>query len=159
MTFAVPFDDSKLAQAALVRAGEYADALAEDVVALTVVPQGGNYAEEKGWVEDADQFDIQATVDYLQKRVETLVPDADFEFETERRRPPEGAIANELRDMAVQVDASVVFIGSDNAGRIVTPVSSVGETVAANRTYDVHVVRSVEPVTISGLDDSSDHDD
>ena len=35
MTFVVPFDGSKLAEAALVRATEYGDVLDEDVVAVT----------------------------------------------------------------------------------------------------------------------------
>ncbi|GAB7020858.1 hypothetical protein JCM18750_37200 [Halostagnicola bangensis] len=45
MTFVVPFDRSGLSKAALVRAGEYSQALEEPV---TVVPERKRYAREKG---------------------------------------------------------------------------------------------------------------
>ena len=52
MTFVVPFDGSKLAKAALVRAVEYSTALEEDVTAVTVIPERKRYAREKGWIEE-----------------------------------------------------------------------------------------------------------
>ena len=47
--------------------------------------------------------------------------------------------------MARDEDASVVFIGSDNAGSLVSSVSSVGSTVAADEAYDVFIVRHEDP--------------
>jgi hypothetical protein len=41
-----------------------------------------------------------------------------------------------------ECDASLVFVGSDNAGRMVTSISSVGGSVAADTAYDVVVVRN-----------------
>jgi hypothetical protein len=34
-----------------------------------------------------------------------------------------------------------VFIGSENAGRVSTPVCSVGAPVSEDPRYDVHIVR------------------
>jgi hypothetical protein len=41
------------------------------------------------------------------------------------------------------MDADVVVVGSENAGRVLSPVSSVGSTVASG-SYDVFVVRSTD---------------
>ena len=46
----------------------------------------------------------------------------------------------------------VVFVGSDNAGRIARPVSSVSSSVAAERAYDVYLVRDAKPSEIAALD-------
>jgi len=54
MTFLVPFDGSYLAEAALLRAAEYGEALDEDVIALTVVPDDEAYAIDVGWYEDGE---------------------------------------------------------------------------------------------------------
>jgi hypothetical protein len=36
-----------------------------------------------------------------------------------------------------------VFVGSENAGRVSTPISSVGSPVSEDPDYDVHIVRRV----------------
>ena len=51
--------------------------------------------------------------------------------------------------MIREADASMVFIGSENAGNLVTAVSSVGAHVAANDQYDVVIVRHREPTKLS----------
>ena len=45
----------------------------------------------------------------------------------------------------------MVFVGSGNAGRLVTSLSSVGGTLASNGAYDVVIVRNRTPPRIGGL--------
>jgi len=45
-----------------------------------------------------------------------------------------------------------VFLGSDNVGRVVTPLTSVGVHVAAEESYDVFIVRHPAPPTLETLD-------
>lgn len=152
MTFAVPFDGSDLASAALVRAGEYARVLDESVVVMSAVSTHYHYAKEKGWVERRGEFDIETVARHLWEQARDLVDDIDFEYELVGPRPPAGAIAKAIRNMIRREEPSVVFVGSDNAGRIAAPVSSVGDSVAAADAYDVYLVRSTDPPAIDGLD-------
>ena len=57
MTLLVPFDGSTLSTAALEKASEHAELTDEDVVAVTIVPDDGDYARERGWIQDHEQFD------------------------------------------------------------------------------------------------------
>ena len=78
----------------------------------------------------------------VHERVTDLVPSADFEHRTVDRYAPSGKISTEVTKMAEQEDASMVFIGSENAGRVVTSVTSVGGAVADDSNYDVVIVRN-----------------
>ncbi|SDQ44966.1 universal stress protein [Natronobacterium texcoconense] len=151
MTFVVPFDGSDLAEAALVRAVEYGRALEEDVAAVTVVPERTRYAREKGWIDEDEPYDVDAVVDCLREQVEALASDATFEYERIREFPPEDRIADHVERLALEHDPSVVFLGSDNVGRVVTPLTSVGVHVAAERSYDVFVVRHVSPPKVDTI--------
>ena len=53
-------------------------------------------------------------------------------------------VVRTVRVVAQEVDATIVFVGSENAGRVSTPVSSVGAPVSEDPRYDVHIVRHVE---------------
>jgi hypothetical protein len=64
---------------------------------------------------------------------------------------PQRTVANRVRDVARSVDASIVFLGSENAGRLVTNLTSVGSSIAADSAYDVVIVRHPER---SALDSS-----
>ena len=152
MTFAVPFDGSDLAEAALVRAGEYAQALDESVVVVSVVSTRPHYAIEKGWIEHREEFDIETVARRLWEQARDLVPEVGFRYELVGPRPPAGAIAKAIRNVISRIEPTVVFIGSDNAGRIATPISSVGGTVASSRVHDVYLVRDTNPPEIDGLD-------
>lgn len=153
MTFVVPFDGSELAEAALVRALEYSAALGEDVVAVSVVPERTRYAREKGWVDADELYDVDAVVDELGRRVAELAPEADFEYERIREYPPAGELADRVECLAREHDPSVVFLGSENAGSVVTPVASVVARVAEEDAYDVYIVRHPVPSTIESLED------
>ncbi|WP_265109941.1 universal stress protein [Halosolutus halophilus] len=151
MTFVVPFDGSELAEAALVRAVEYATALDEDVVAVSVVPERKRYAREKGWIEENESYDVDAVVARLREQVRTLAPDATFEYERIREFPPESKLAGHIERLALDHDPSVVFLGSDNVGRVVTPLTSVGVHIAAEESYDVFIVRQPEPPKVDAI--------
>ena len=152
MTFVVPFDGTELAEAALVRAVEYGNALDEDVAAVTVVPERKRYAREKGWIEAGEPLDADAVVEGLRERVEALAPEATFEYERIREFPPEERIADHVERLALRHEPSVVFLGSDNVGRVVTPLTSVGVHVAADRAYDVFIVRRRAPPEVDAIE-------
>jgi len=138
MVFLVPYDGSELSKAALERATEFASD--EEIIALTVIPSGQHYAEMKGWT------DATVAVDDVQSRLEAEVsdvaPEATFEVVRTESRPPSAKIAKIIRRKAIGHDASVVFLGSTNAGRRMSPVSSIGPGVVSDESYDVYLART-----------------
>jgi len=142
MTVVVPFDGSALSIAALERASEVKSTFGGPVHAFTVVP-GGNteYARERGWVDADGVFDPGTVISAIASQVEAVEPDATFAYDVVNRYAPSGVIANRIRRYARTQNATLVVIGSNNAGRIVTSVSSVGSPVAADESYDVLLVR------------------
>lgn len=156
MTLIVPFDGSKLAASALIRATEFGTVFDEDVLAVSVIPKDDrDYAREKGWIGRNDAFDMESIVSMLHQEVTDVCPTAGFQYKVVDRFAPSGTIANRLRQVARDENASMVFIGSENAGHLVTAVSSVGGTVAADDAYDVVIVRHRSPKKIAKLKDAS----
>lgn len=142
MTFVVPFDGSDLSGAALVRAVEFGSVLDEPVVAVTAVPnRNKRYARERGWLGPEESFDHDAVVERLQGLVESIAPEVDYRDLVVERYAPSGSIASSLRREAEALGASMVFVGSENAGRLVSTLTSVGSNVAADQDYDVVIVR------------------
>jgi nucleotide-binding universal stress UspA family protein len=151
MTLLVPFDGSPLAGAALSRAAQFADTFDDSVVAVAVVPVGDtDYARDCGWIEPGEAFDYDAIVSTLREQVREHAPDAEFRAECVSRGVQAGSIARIIRRTARDLGASMVFVGSDNAGRLVTTLSSVGGNVASDRTYDVVIVRHTAPYPPDG---------
>jgi nucleotide-binding universal stress UspA family protein len=158
MTLVVPFDGSRLAEAALVRATEFGNVFDEDVLAVSVIPKGDtDYAREHGWITQDEEFDMGSVVSTLHKQVTNLSPSADFRHKVVDRYAPSGSIANRIRKVAQKEDASMVFLGSENAGHLVTSVSSIGASVVAEDSYDVVIVRDRSPAKIAKLEDASPH--
>ena len=158
MTFIVPFDGSTLAEAALVRATEFGSLTDEAVLAVSVIPNGNrNYAQKRGWIQPDDEFDLKQICSTIHKHVTDLCPSADFRHKVVDKYAPSGTIANRLRRVARDEDASMVFIGSENAGRFVTSLSSVGASVGADTAYDVVIVRHRRPSKIATLRQNSPH--
>jgi hypothetical protein len=160
VTFLVPFDGSPLARAALVQARVYAVALNEappslkrelrragpvDVVAMSVVPDSARYAREKGWIGDDEALDVRAVAGRLHEQVTDIDPGAGFHYVRVDGAAMAGTISSRLRRRAEEDDVSVVFVGSENAGRIITPLTSVAGGVTASMAYDVHIVRHPMP--------------
>ncbi|MFD1562645.1 universal stress protein [Haloarchaeobius amylolyticus] len=157
MTFLVSYDESYLADAALTRATEYADALDEDVVAVAVIPEDDErYAREKNWLEKDEEFDVQTIASFIHEQVVNIAPEASFRYERSPTSASSG-IATELQRVADDERPSVVFLGSDNAGQIVTPVTSVAGNVAEDATYDVHIVRYFSPTAVQEIEASGDY--
>ena len=147
MVLLVPFDGSELATAALRRATEFAELTDEPLVVLSVLTDDERFARERGWVGADEPYDPDAIAERLEAAVREVAPDATFRHE----RPSDAGematttmdVARTIREVAREVDASVVFVGSENAGRVSTPISSVGSPVSEDPDYDVHIVRRV----------------
>ncbi|WP_248517167.1 universal stress protein [Salinarchaeum laminariae] len=149
MVYVVPFDDSPLSRTALRRAGEFASAMDEEVVALVVVPPSTEYAREKGWIDPGEPFDADRIARGLRTVVREVAPDASVEIETtdetDYRASVTTDVVRRIRQTAAELDASVLFVGSANAGSVTTPVTSVGSPVSDDPQYDVHVIRHADP--------------
>lgn len=155
MSLLVPYDGSTLAQAALRRADAFGTVFDEPVVAVSVIPEGNtSYARERGWLGPEDSYDRQRIVTHLHDGVTELVPAAHFRYVMVDRYAPTGTIAKRLRRIAREESASMVFVGSENVGRIATGLSTVGGTVAADDAYDVVIVRRDRPTALDAIRES-----
>lgn len=138
----VPFDGTTLSEAALARGSEFGKALDQEILAVAVIPNSNTeYARRRGWLEAGEQFDPEAVVSRLSDQVTDVAPEAAFEYEVVDRYASAGVIAKTIRKHAKRAGAQLVVIGSENAGNIVTSVSSVGGSVASDDAYDVLIVR------------------
>jgi nucleotide-binding universal stress UspA family protein len=155
MTYVVPFDDQRLARVALDRAHSYAGLTDERVVAVTVVPKNPSYARERDWLGPDESFDAKLVLERLAGEIDSIAPDAEFEYVLADRYASPGTISSKIRREARNLDATVVFVGSENAGRMLTTLRSVGHSVAADDTYDVHIVRHARATGVPALDDHS----
>jgi nucleotide-binding universal stress UspA family protein len=149
VTLLVPFDGSDLAETALKRAREFATYRDEEVVALTVVPDDETFAEERGWIEPGEPYDPEAVCTAFELRVKEIDDDATFRCEPamSSEHPTATTIDNvthTVREVAAELDVTIIFIGSENAGRVSTPVTSVGDPISTDAKYDVHIVRRAE---------------
>jgi nucleotide-binding universal stress UspA family protein len=147
MVLLVPYDGSTLAGAALARAAEFSPFTDEEVVVLSVFPTDGEFARTHGWIEEGEAYDPEAVAEDLRVRASETAPDARFraEFlesdEASLLATATTDITRRIREVAAEEDASIVFIGSENAGRVSRPVTSVGSPVSEDPRYDVHIVR------------------
>ncbi|MCG1002813.1 MULTISPECIES: universal stress protein [Halobacterium] len=141
MTYVVAFDNSPLSQAALDRAVAFARATGEAVVAVTAIPRDSTEARERGWLGGDETFSVEQVAQNLTENVTDFDPDVGFDYRVVDKYAPRGRVSRAVRDLAVEHDATVVFIGSDNAGRMVGGITSVGQNVSADDRYDVHIVR------------------
>lgn len=143
MTFVVPFDGSTATEAALTRARDFGDALDEAVRVISIIPSNNaRYARQRGWLASDEPFDVERIAATLSTQVEEIAPDASFTYERCSRDATANSISKPIRKFAKRHDASTVFVGSDNAGRIVTTVGSVGGRISADGAYDILIVRS-----------------
>lgn len=141
MTYLAAYDGSPLADAALRRAAAFARDEDEDLVVASVVPTDEPLAETYDLVEDGE-YDPEAAAERLRTDARSIAPDCAFRARRVDPYAGKGRIATEISHVIREVDADLVVVGSDNAGRVVEPVSSVGSSVASGTDYDVLVVRS-----------------
>lgn len=152
MTLLVPFDGSPLSKAALVRAAQFETVLEEGVVAVSVIPSGNaRYARERGWLAEGEAFDADAIAAHLREEASELAPDAAFHAVFVDKYAPGGTIANRIRSFAREQDATILFVGSENAGRIVSALT-VGRTVSGGGSYDTFIVSQERPPAIDALE-------
>jgi len=152
MTLVVPYDGSELSKTALIRAAQFNAVFDQNVIAVTVVPRNNSsYARTKGWIKPTEPFDRQAIVDSLRESVAEITPEVTFEPLSVGRNAPAGTIANKIRQFAREKEASIVFIGSENAGRMVGSLS-VGSSVSAEQSYDTMIISQARPTKIKELE-------
>jgi len=152
MTLVVPYDGSELAKTALIRAVQFDTVFEQGVVAVVVVPRNNTtYARTRGWIDQDEPFDRTAVVSRLRESVEEIAPAARFEHISVGRNAPAGTIANKIRKFARNKQASIVFIGSENAGRMVGSLS-VGSSVSAEQSYDTMIISHARPTKIQELE-------
>jgi nucleotide-binding universal stress UspA family protein len=151
MTFLVPYDGSDLSRAALVRAVEYAEALGEPVTAVVVLPEDDRgYAREKRWIGEDEAYDPETVGEEITEEVHSVDEDVSVRTEVIADVTADH-VARRIKSLAGAIQPSVVFLGSENAGQVVAPVSSVGSGVAADAEYDVHIVRHWSPTLVQEL--------
>ncbi|KPN29727.1 universal stress protein family protein [Halolamina pelagica] len=156
MTLVVPFDGSDLAESALVRATAFDAVFDEGVVAVTVVPrENTEYARGADWIEDDEYFDLSTVVGRLEDHVESIAPDARYRYETVGQYASAGTITKRVRRIARDEDASIVVVGSENAGHLTVSISSIGGGIAADDAYDVLIVRSQHPSKVEKVQEAS----
>lgn len=142
MVFVVPFDGSARTKAALKRAKEFGSGADESLIAVAAIPDGNtSYARQMGWLASDEPYTFETVVSRLRSDVNTIAPDAKFEPLRLYKRASGSQIAKPIRKFAKNHDASTVFIGSDNAGRLITSQNSIGGRIATDRNYDVCIVR------------------
>jgi nucleotide-binding universal stress UspA family protein len=149
MTLLVPFDDSPLSRAALRRASEFAGFMNREVVALTIIPDDTDYAEERGWLTAQTPSAFEAIAARLKGKAHEVAPNARF-----RAEPLDGEddpvatttldVVRKIRQVANEEDAEILFVGSENAGRVASPLSSVGNPLSEDAAYDIHIVRHAD---------------
>ncbi|MFB6184697.1 MAG: universal stress protein [Haloarculaceae archaeon] len=149
MTLLVPYDGSALSKAALERAVEFAAFMDAEVIVLSVLPEDGvEYALQRGWLNEDESYDPGTIRDRLEAEVADLAPAATFRFQQAADLAEQSTIEMDvvrtIRNVAAEVGAEIVFVGSENAGRVSTPVTSVGAPVSEDPRYDVHIVRHPE---------------
>ncbi|ATW87448.1 nucleotide-binding universal stress UspA family protein [Halohasta litchfieldiae] len=152
MTLVVPYDNSELSKTALIRAAQFSTVFDQRVVAVSVVPRNNTtYARERDWIGSNERFDTEAVVTTLRESVAKIAPEATFDHISVGRDAPSGTIANKIRRFARQNDASIVFVGSENAGRIVGTLT-VGSSVTTDRSYETMIIPHAKPVKIKELE-------
>lgn len=144
MTYLVAFDGSSLSEAALRRASTIAPAADESVLVVSVIPTDEVLAAEYDLGDPDEGYDPGTAADRLREAAHSIAPDAPIRVESVDAYAGKGQIAAVISRVAREAAASVVFVGSENAGRVVRPVSSVGGAVASRGDYDVFIVRSAD---------------
>lgn len=151
MALVVPFDGSELSKSALIRAAQFDSMFDQGIVTLSVIPQSPAYARERGWIDPGESFDEEVIITKLQSTVEAIAPDAEFHSLTVDGAVSSNAIANMICKFARDCDASIVFIGSENAGRVASSLT-VGSSVTADGSYDTMIISHREPSQIEELE-------
>nr|WP_193570597.1 universal stress protein [Halorubellus sp. JP-L1] len=149
VTLLVPYDGSALSKTALSRAQTFAEFTDEDLLALVVIPDEPGYAHRHDWLDPADTFDVGVVERKLTQEIRDVAPDAEVRAEFVENTEPTAdttmIVVRTIKEVAAELAVSVVFVGSQNAGKVTRPLASIGGTVADDARYDVHIVRHPDP--------------
>jgi len=141
MVFLVPYDGSTVSEAALDRAVEHGAALDEQVVAVSLIPTGSEYAERRKWIEPDEEFAVESARSELRRKIAETTDRSERPLVGMGASSPGDGVTDRIRRVATEVDASVLFVGTNSEqseDRLTTPFG----TVSQDGEYDVHLVRS-----------------
>ncbi len=145
MVLLVPYDDTPLARTALKRAAQFSKAVDESVVVMTVIPRSTAYARDHGWLNDDEPFDQERIQRRLKTQINAIAPTATLRIEQpgpgDERASVTTDIVRTIRTVATELNPTIVFLGSENAGQVTSPITSVGSPVSGDHRYDIHIVR------------------
>jgi len=140
MVFLVPYDGSSVSEAALDRAVEHGKALEKEVVAVTFVPTGSEYAERRKWIQPENDFAIDSARAALKRKIEETTDESERNYLDSGATVENGA-GNHIRRVAHEVDASAVYVGTVGEDEETEYRTPFGE-ITTNESYDLHLVRS-----------------
>ncbi len=140
MVFLVPYDGSPVSEQALDCAIEHGRAMETAVVAVSLIPTGAEYAERRKWIEPGEEFAADTARAELERKIEETTDDAERNFEDARAGSLGNGVAKQVRRVAEEVDASVLFVGTRTDAeddRLLTPFGDIEPEGG----YDIHLVR------------------
>lgn len=150
MVVIVPFDGSVLSKTALLHAIQTSELYETTTLAVTVIPdRNAGYARENGWISSTEPFDRETIVSRLREQVAELAPEAEFEHIVVDKHAQSGTISSRIRRFARNRDTSAIFIGSENAGRSLVGLKSVGGRVTFEHAYDIGIIRNPLPEAVN----------
>ena len=141
MVFLVPYDGSSVSEAALKRAVEHGAALDEEVVAVSLIPTGSEYAERRKWIEPQDEFAVESARSELKRKIAETTDQSERSILGSGASSPGDGVTDRIRRVASEVGASILFVGTSAESadqRLTTPFGTVDQ----KGEYDVHLVRS-----------------
>ena len=141
MVFLVPYDGSTVSEAVLTRAVKHGEALGEEILAVSFVPTGADYAQRRKWIEPDDDFAAESARTALKRKIEEATDDAERNYEGTDAGAPSDGLAQRIRELAREVEASTLFVGADpdeSTEGLQTPFGGV----TAEADYDIHIVRT-----------------
>lgn len=142
MTYLVAYDGSSSSEAALRRATAFAARTDDGLVTVSVLPTDDALAESYGFAADGE-YDPAETAERMETAVRDVAPDADFRAERVDEYGGKGRIANRIAEVAADAGAEVVFVGSDDVGRVVRRIAAADEYGSdPGSGFDVFLVRS-----------------
>lgn len=142
-SYLVAYDGGAGAERALRRATAFADRSGARLVVASVLPTDPALAETYD-LHEGGEYDPDAAAERLRASVAEVAPDAEFRAERVDAYAGKRRVAEELSRLAAEEDADVVFVGGDDAGRVVRRLSTVdgGDAEGGDAGYDLFVVRS-----------------
>lgn len=143
-TYLVAYDGGESSERALRRATAFADRTGARLVVASVLPTDASLAETYDLTDDG-AYDPDAAAERLRTAAAEVAPEADFRAERVDAYAGRRRIAKVLSRVAGEADAEVVFVGGDDAGRVVQRLSRVdagSDERDENDGFDVFVVRS-----------------